>query len=290
MHSRWRRKWSKVIVLLSLVALIGGCASPAPADQSASKVPFNLVEPGVLTVAFSDGNMPEIAMDGDKLVGTDGDWITKLAEKYGLKLKLVPMAFSAQVLAVSQGKADIGTTAYWLEERAKVVRYTYPFWQDTTAIFTRKANPEFSDAASLEGRTVGTLAGWAFVEPLKKNHPADKVLEFQTLPQLYAALVQGNVDAIVAVIGGQDQYYEQYKDVLKRQPLNKGEFGLPDKLLQNQAYNYVRCDNKGLTQAMDDLMVEMRGSGEWKQILEKYKIDPSPMNIPDLKVPGQLCG
>jgi ABC-type amino acid transport substrate-binding protein len=106
---------------------------PKPAKKKPLKVTFNLAEPGYLTVAFIDGLMPKISSDGKGgLQGFEGWLLTKVAETYGLKIKPYPTTFSGGILAVQQGKADVGTSTYYTSDRAQVIYYTIPNILDLT--------------------------------------------------------------------------------------------------------------------------------------------------------------
>ena len=78
-----RRRGFMVGTGAALVAASARRANPAPA--------FKTVTPGVLTIANS-GEMPMIAMEGDKLIGSDAEIIATIAGKLGLGVVSAQMA------------------------------------------------------------------------------------------------------------------------------------------------------------------------------------------------------
>lgn len=274
-----------------LVAALTGCGSSGgDTEQAADDLGFNLVEPGKLTVAFVDGNLPNLALAPDgTLEGLDGAWINAFAEEHGLEVVPSPMEFSAQILAVQQGKADIGTSTYYTAERAEQVYYAFPFWRDTTGVYVRN-DFKYSGPESLEGKKVGTIRGWTFGPYLEETLGLDNIVYFDDIPQAYSALIAGQIDGVVNGSGGAfEDAYLAYADQIEFHAFEAGDFGLPEELIANQSHNFVRCDNPGLAEAMDATMQRLHDSGEWAKIQEQYGVPATSDYTAPLDPPVQLC-
>ena len=76
---------------------LAGSPAAAPSRQPT----FKTVEPGVLTLANSN-EMPMIAMEDGKLIGSDADIIATIAAKMGLGVKSAQMEWSATVQSVKE--------------------------------------------------------------------------------------------------------------------------------------------------------------------------------------------
>ena len=132
------------MLCVPLVLVVGGQASPSPA--------YRLVQPGVLTVATYGSAAPAlVVLPNDQLGALDGALLTSFAKDQGLKLKLYQTTFASVILAVEQGKVDIGTYYYYKEERAQHVYYTYPFFQERATLFTLTSFP-YNGPDSLKGK------------------------------------------------------------------------------------------------------------------------------------------
>ena len=79
------------------------------------------VKPGVLTVAI-DNDMPYCKEESGKIIGVDGEIITAIATKLGLKVEPAVMEWAAEIQAVQSGRADTNICGMaYTAERAKTV-------------------------------------------------------------------------------------------------------------------------------------------------------------------------
>ena len=67
---------------------------------------FKTVSPGALTVAMN-GDMPMTSVKSGRLIGTDGEMITAIAQRLGLSVKPALMEWSATIESIRSGRADI---------------------------------------------------------------------------------------------------------------------------------------------------------------------------------------
>src|SRR5689334_9657806 len=103
-------------------AALGGFMLTGLRNKSGLAAPsFKTVSPGVLTVAIN-GDMPMTSVKDGKLIGTDGEMISMIAQKLGLEAKPSLMEWSATVESVRTGRTDImlGNMG-WTATRAKVL-------------------------------------------------------------------------------------------------------------------------------------------------------------------------
>ena len=292
-----RRAVTVSVALATLIGVVSACSSSTNSGSAAAggsagsnAQGFKLVNSGYLTVAYTDGDLPEIAAGpNNTLIGTDGALLEAIAKKLGLKLKPVAMAFPSQVLAVKDGRADIGTTAYYTTARAKQVYYTYPFWKDTAGVYVRK-NESYTGVDSLKGKTVSTVEGYVWAPYLQAFYGVGNVKLFTNIADAYAALVNGQVDAFINASGGAlTPGYAKYQNVLEFKPFQPGNLNMPASALHDTAYNYVNCGNTGLSNKINSIFTQMQSSGQWAKILSQYKIEPTTVNIPAMASPQQLC-
>src|SRR3954447_14958325 len=97
-------KFSRRELILSL-----GAAATLATNRNcavAAAPTFKTVTPGVLTIANS-GEMPMIAMEDGKLIGSDAEIVATIARKLGLGVASAQMEWSATVQSVKSGRADI---------------------------------------------------------------------------------------------------------------------------------------------------------------------------------------
>jgi ABC-type amino acid transport substrate-binding protein len=266
--------------VLAMVLLAAG--TPASGQQAR----YQLVTPGFLTVATYSSTPPAIIVGpGDQLGGLDGALLTSFARDHGLKLSLYQTTFASVILAVQQGKVDVGTYYYYTSERAKTVYYTYPFLREQASVITLKSFP-YSGVDSLKGKKVGGVVGHVWAPFLQKAFG------------LNAVLFPNGVNVATALLNGQVDAYVNSTIVLQAAPINsspnvvahvfkRGDLDMPDSVLSTMDYNFVNCKNRGLADALNEQMVKLHKSGEWVKILEQNGLDPGS-DVP-LEAPPQLC-
>jgi ABC-type amino acid transport substrate-binding protein len=273
----WLRGLALVAVFVPLV-LAGGARGQQPS--------YRLVAPGVLTVAtYASAGHAVTVLPNDTLAGLDGALLNAFAKDHGLRIHLYQTTFASVILAVEQGRVDIGTYYYYTAERARHVYYTYPFFQEHAFLFTLKSLP-YSGPDSLRGKKVATVIGFVWAPYLQKEFGSNAIL-FPDSTAAATALLNGQVDG-----------YVNSDDVLTAPPLDTaknvaphvlraGDFGFPDSVIATPAYNFVRCDNKPLAWALDYETTKLHKSGAWAKMLAANHMTDA--NDAPLQEPQQLC-
>lgn len=261
------------------MSVLGGVQSHASPQPAA----FRLVNPGSLTVATYGTVQPVIVVSpGDKLGGLEGALFNAFVRDHGLKLKLYQTTFSSMILAVEQGKVDVGTYVFYTQERAKHVYYTDPFFISRAVIYTLKSFA-YSGPESMNGQKVGTVVGFVWAGPL------------QTWSASGAALFPDQVTVGQALLNGQIQGYVNGNMVIHAaplsdspnvvaHPLHPGDFTIPESMLSNKAYNLVGCSNRSLAAALDQELTNMHSTGEWQKALTANGLEDVK-----LETPAQVC-
>jgi len=226
-----------------------------------------------------------MTITGNQLGGLDGALINAFVAAHHLKLDLYQTTFASVILAVEQGKADLGTYYYYTAARASQVYYTFPFFLERAAMFTQKSF-NYSGPASMQGKKVGTVVGFVWAPYL------------QTAFGSNAVLYPNSTEAAQALINGQIQGYVNSSDNEGNPPINNnpnivpnliqpGEYGMPTSALNTLAYNFVNCSNKGLAQALNAEMTTLQHGSAWDNVLTSNGL-PLNVNSP-LQAPAQEC-
>jgi len=157
---------------------------------------FKTIKPGVLIVAFN-GDMPGTSVKDGKLIGLDGEMMQWVADQLGLKVEPAMMEWSAEIAAVESGRADImhGMMG-WSAARTKVLLMSDPIYYQPTGI-TQKKGQNWGKMKDLEGKRVGTITGFAWVDEMKKI-PGAQVSLYDTSDAAVRDLLAGRIDALIA--------------------------------------------------------------------------------------------
>lgn len=271
---------------LMLVSIACGGTS----TSSASPPPFKTISAGTLTIA-TYGSAPPLITVGpgpNDIGGLSGGWAKAFASEYGLQVKLFQTTFASTLLAVEQGKADIGAPVYYNSDRAKKYYYTYPVDVEALVVFTKKGF-SYNGPNSLKGHKVGTVTGYVWTPYFQKFFGSDL--------QLYTAAS----DAKTAFLNGQVEAYldadiNYFSEPLSLSPqlslhtVNAGDFGIPGDIIANESYWIVNCSEKDLGNAMDKTRSKLESSGKWKTIVDQDGAPPgTPQQTPQLTQPTNLC-
>ncbi|MEU8623571.1 transporter substrate-binding domain-containing protein [Streptomyces sp. NPDC048669] len=278
---------SAVAALVILTATATACGGSNTGGHESDGAPFKTVEKGHLTVTYSESYLPKIATGEEgKLIGYEGFLLTKVAEKYGLKLKLKPTEFASQVLFVSQGKADVGTGTYYTDKRAEQVYYSRPNVNDRLGALMLK-NASWSGVDSLKGKPIASVTGYSYNDYLIKAYGESNVKLFPSYAEAAKATMNKQVSAFMGSTGTAPGIIKQ-NPRLTLHALADGDLDLPPNILVSPTYDYVRCDNPKLADAVDKVLDELIESGEWQKQLDAWGVGGEEY-LPSRNRPDQLC-
>ena len=156
---------------------------------------FKTVEPGVLTIANSN-EMPMIAMEDGKLIGSDAEIIETIAAKMGLGCKSAQMEWSATVQSVKSGRADImmGNMG-WTPARAAVLLITDAIYYAGTMVCMKQDQPFTSFTVNdAKGHSIGTVNGFTIVPEMKKLPGVGEVKLYDNSDGCIRDVVAGRLD------------------------------------------------------------------------------------------------
>ncbi|MFI5015152.1 MAG: substrate-binding periplasmic protein [Hyphomicrobiales bacterium] len=181
--------------------MVGMGATLLTASQrSAVAAPsFKTVEPGVLTLANSN-EMPMIAMEDGKLIGSDAEIVATIAKKMGLGVKSAQMEWSATVQSVKSGRADVmlGNMG-WTPARSQALLITDAIYYAGTFVCMKQDKP-FTTSISVndvKGRSIGTVTGFTIVPEMKKLPGVGEVKLYDNSDGCVRDVVAGRLDFAV---------------------------------------------------------------------------------------------
>jgi len=282
------RKFVAVAAIVSTL-VISACADPT-ADE-ASGTPGKDCKPahpnvqtiteGTLTVGHFP-NPPFADSEGNKLTGVEGEILSRIAERECLSIKIVRGNVASMIPSVESGRADT-TLGSWYRtaERAKVVRLSDPVITVHLAIASRKGSG-IEQIDDLRGHVVGSAIGSLWVDDVNRLIGNDQKL-YDTLEASYADLKAGRIEAVLnsqptalrqiemAGLQNEVQVVVPSPNQAVRATLQPGQTNFP-----------VNLQNTSLQEAINDGLAELRKTGEFRQILEKYGLpaeadNPQPL-------------
>ncbi|MDC9612736.1 ABC transporter substrate-binding protein [Xenorhabdus khoisanae] len=182
-----------VTALLTSLTLVSGLVSGvAKADKL-----DDIKKVGTVRIAVFDSNPPFGFIDPQtkKLAGYDVDIANAIASDLGVKLELRPTNPANRIPLLSSKKIDLIAANFTVtDERAKQVDFSIPYFATGQKFIARKGvltQPD--DIAKLR---IGADKGTVQEITLRERYPTAKVISYDDTPLAFAALRNGNVQAI----------------------------------------------------------------------------------------------
>jgi len=201
MHKPGRALHLITLTLLLLLMASFSHAATITQDLSAASTVETIKKRGVLKVGMDIFQPWAMKDKNGKLIGFEIDVATRLAEDMGVKVEFLPTAWSGIIPALLTGKFDViiggmGITA----QRALQVNFTQPYeFSGMSIVANKKLAAGFHSLEDFNKPDVqiAVKLGTTAAAAAKKFLPRAKLRMFDTEPQAYQELRNGNVHAVV---------------------------------------------------------------------------------------------
>ncbi|MFE6894641.1 glutamate ABC transporter substrate-binding protein [Streptomyces sp. NPDC057694] len=227
---------------------------PAGSTAAAVKKRGTLVVGGTQTAALFSLLDPTTG----KVEGFDAA-LSRLLAKYIIgtpRTKLVNVTATTREALLKNHAVDVVLATYTITpERAKVVNFAGPYYEDGLAIQVKK-DADITSLKDLAGKTVTTESGSTAASVLKAKVPSAKVQLFDTNTECLQALRQGRADAYVldqGVLAGNAVTSPDVKVLAQRFSTEPYGIGLP-------------LDRPDFKKFVDDWLRKIEADGTWAQV------------------------
>lgn len=246
------------MMLLAMVACGNDNNDPTPTPDPTPD------ETKTLYMATEGTFPPYEYYDGDKLVGIDVEVAGAIAEKLGMKLEVVDIAFDSIVSGVQAGKYDMGMAGMTVnEERLEQVNFSDSYSTGIQVVIVKEGGKVQSlDDMGAEGVIIGTQSGTTGFMYASSDFGDEKVKGFTKTTDAVAALINGQVDCVM----------------LDNEPAKALVAANPDAGLSilDTAYtveDYAIAINKQNTDLLNQVntaLAELKADGTLQGIIDKY--------------------
>lgn len=177
-------------------------ATEAPAEESAA--PAGLVDSikakGKLVVGTEAQYAPYEFKDLDaNFAGCDMWLAQQIADKLGVELEIVDMAFDGIIPAVQSGQVDLGIAAFTkTPERAEVIDFSDLYETSAQLLIVKAGNADvYSTKEALAGQKVGAQKGTIQSQLIQSALPNSELFELEKYPALALEVQNGNIAGLV---------------------------------------------------------------------------------------------
>ena len=218
-----------------------------------------MAEGDTLVMATNAEFPPYEYREGDEIVGIDAEVAGLIADKLGMELQIEDMAFDSVLAAVQTGKADIAMAGITVtEERQMTVNFTDSYTKATQLIIVAQ-DSEIASPDDLTGKTIGVQLGTT--GDIYAEDVEDATVErYNKGFEAVQALLQGKIDAVI-IDGEPAKVFVSQNEGLK----------LLDEAFTEEDYAIaVAKDNEELLEKVNTALNELKESGEFDKVVEKY--------------------
>jgi polar amino acid transport system substrate-binding protein len=267
------------VTILAAATLSGCGGGSSPTAVSADCKPkheFKTMKKGTLTVVSFD--LPPFSkVQGNNLVGVDGDILEAIAKMECLTLTVKPAGAAAVIPTAQAGRADLAAGDWYrTAERAKVVALSDPLYLDEMALISEQGVSAVPDLKS-KGLTVGTTEGYLWVADLK-DYLGSKLKTYASPVNCYQDLQAGRLDVCVDSYGSA-VYTTKGKNlkVEKAKPFDK----VAASVEAAQATFPMPKGREDMLKAINADIATLRSSGELAKILTRNGLQASAAEVGD---------
>lgn len=263
-------KWQQLILSLGCLLLLIACNNS-----------YQTTNPGiqVLKVATDPTFIPfEIQTASGNLEGFDIDLMNALAQPAagiakvaGFAVQFESLPFDGMISALQAKRVDAAISGITITaERLKTIAFSRPYFKAGLAIAVREDNQNIKDFNSLKGKKIAVQIGSTGAD-FAKTIPNAKISTFNSGPEFFQDLLNGNVDAVVS-----DAFATLY--AIKNGKL-KGIRVVAD-LLTEEYYGIATPKDSPHLDAINKGIATLLSNGTYKQIYQKW-FNAEPPQLPD---------
>ncbi|MFN6517490.1 MAG: basic amino acid ABC transporter substrate-binding protein [Nostoc sp. CreGUA01] len=255
--------WQQLILSLSCLLMIIGCNSFSVSTNQ---------DPKLLKVATDPTFIPfEIQKAGGKLEGFDIDLMNAIAQIALFRIEFENLPFDGMISALQAKRVDAAISGITITaERLKTIAFSRPYFKAGLAIALRQDNENIKDFNSLQGKKIAVQIGSTGAD-FAKTIPNAKISTFNSGPEFFQDLLNGNVDAVVS-----DAFATLY--AIKNGKL-KGIKVVAD-LLTEEYYGIATPKDSPHLDTINKAIAILLSNGTYKQIYQKW-FNAEPPQLPE---------
>ncbi len=196
--TRFRRSAAGFVGLAALVvtAIAVGGASAKPAQSN----PYNLNEPGTLTVGMTLQFKPQMYLDKGQPAGYDVVLVKALAKRMGVKLDIKNLDFNGLIPGLVSKKFDMVSVGLSNKpERRKAVSFSRPYVPYAQILAARKSDSTTATIGAWNNseKAITSLQGSTAEQLVQKTFPNAESKSFPDQNAAFLEVATGRADGIV---------------------------------------------------------------------------------------------
>jgi polar amino acid transport system substrate-binding protein len=240
-------KVASIVLVIAMIACFAACGG-------------NGGEKEKLTMATNAEFPPYEYVEGDKIVGIDAEIAALIADKLGMELEIVDVAFDSIIPGVQSGKYDMGMAGLTVnEERLEKVNFSTSYATGIQAVIVKEGS-DIKSIDDLAGKKIGVQTSTTGDIYATGDYGEDAITRYDNGAVAVQALLAGKVDCVI-IDNEPAKSYVAANEGLK---VLDTEYTVED---------YAICfakENTELKDKVDGALKELIADGSVKAVIEKY--------------------
>jgi polar amino acid transport system substrate-binding protein len=250
---------------LSIAFVAGAALSASPSHAGTFD---DIKKKGVTVVATEAAYPPFEFIENGKIVGFDKDVLDEVIAEWGVKLEHLDVPFAGILAGLLQKKYDFVCTGLIMNpDRTSKYAFTMPVAVAPVVIVKRKDNTKFNSVDDLTGLRIGGPVPPSGPTNVLVSHnktlgdKASQVVHFQSAPDEFLALSNGQIDAAV-------ETRLTVAELMKKQP---GVFEIVGEIGEPFYYGWAtRPEDTDVRDAINAVIERLNKSGKLGELQEKW--------------------
>ncbi|MGM0898952.1 MAG: transporter substrate-binding domain-containing protein [Bacillota bacterium] len=256
------KKWTLLALLLAVLTVLAACGG---SDEESGEGEGGGAEGEAYRVGIDTTYPPfEFEEDGE-YTGIDIDLINAIAENQGFEIEFNPMDFGGIIPALQAGQLDVAIAGMSItDERKEIVDFSDPYFDAGLSLVVAEDNNDITSLEDLEGKTVAVKSGTTGAQFARDNEDeyGYEISQFEDSPSMFQEVSNGNADVLL-------EDYPVIAYAIAESELALKTVG--DRLTGDQyGIAVLKGENAELLEQINAGLQELRDSGEYDEILNKY--------------------
>ena len=240
-------KVASIVLVIAMITCFAACGG-------------NGGEKEKLTMATNAEFPPYEYVEGDKIVGIDAEIAALIADKLGMELEIVDVAFDSIIPGVQSGKYDMGMAGLTVnEERLEKVNFSTSYATGIQAVIVKEGS-DIKSIDDLAGKKIGVQTSTTGDIYATGDYGEDAITRYDNGAVAVQALLAGKVDCVI-IDNEPAKSYVAANEGLK---VLDTEYTVED---------YAICfakENTELQEKVNGALEELIKDGSVKEVIEKY--------------------
>ena len=249
-------KIASIVLVIAMVACFAACGKE-PADNGDTTAPAGKT---VLTMATNAEFPPYEYVEGDKIVGIDAEIAQLIADKLGMELEIVDIAFDSIIPGVQSKKYDMGMAGLTVnDERLEKVNFSTSYATGVQVVIVKEGS-DIKTLDDITGKKIGVQTSTTGDIYATGDYGEDAITRYDNGAVAVQALLADKVDCVII----DNEPAKSYVAAKAGLEILETEYAVED---------YAICfakDNTELQAQVDAALKSLIADGSVQQVIDKY--------------------